>query len=186
MSDLSWKLIGKEVVFSSTWFNVTKNAAILPRGITIDDYYVVDNKDAVMILPLDADNNIVIKSEFRLPVNQVLFELPAGAVENTDSDLLEAAKRELREETGFVSDNWIYLGESFDCPDRCTGRLNLFFAKDVERKETQHLDKTEEISWTTVPLNAAVKMCMEGRIKVNSCIHLILKAKYLLESTNGL
>ena len=186
MSDLSWKPIGREVVFSSAWLNVTKNSAVLPSGIYMDDYYVVENQDAVMVLPLDPDNNIVIKSEYRLPVNQVLFELPAGAVEDTDKDILGAAKRELLEETGFVSENWMYLGETFDCPDRCSGVLHLFIAIDVERKESQHLDKTEEISWTTVPLNRAIEMCMDGRIKVNSCIHLILKAKYLLENNNGL
>jgi len=65
--------------------------------VEIDDYYVIENQDAVMIVATDNDNKVVLKKEYRLPVDEVLYELPAGAVEKTDLDIVTAAKREILE-----------------------------------------------------------------------------------------
>ena len=176
-----WKIESSENVYSNKWFNVKKNEAVLPTGVMIDDYYVIENKDAVMIVATDCENRIVLKEEYRLPVNLVLCELPAGAIEHKDSSPLEAAKRELLEETGYSSDNWIYLGETFDCPERCTAKLHLFWAKDAYRISNQKLDETEDLSFFIVDINDAVRQCFQNDIRVNSCVHGILKVAYLLK-----
>lgn len=175
MEDLNWQIIENATVFSTQWFSITKNKAVLPGNIQIDDYYVVKNHDAVMILAFDEKNEIILKREHRLPVDEILIELPAGAIESSDESVINAAKRELREETGYVSDNWTYFGATYDCPERCTAVLHLFLAQNAKKICEQQLDNTEVINCFTVPLVNAVEMCKDGRIKVNSCIHAIYK-----------
>lgn len=175
-----WRIISEDTVFSSEWFNVRKTHALLPTGVSIDDYYVIDNRDAVMIAATDSNKRIVLKQEYRLPVKRILFELPAGAIEKKDASILDAAKRELLEETGFFSDNWIYLGETYDCPERCTAKLHLFWAKDSYKVSDQHLDESEDIACHPIEIKKAVRMCFRSEVMVNSCIHAILKVAYLL------
>lgn len=171
-----WRVLSKNNVFESKWFSVTENSAIMPNGIPIENYYVVENQDAVMIAAIDDKSNIILKREFRLPVNEVLLELPAGAIEKKDRNCLEAAKRELYEETGYVCEKWVYLGKTFDCPDRCTGALHLFLAHDAQKKSSQHLDMTENIEVVTMSLKEAEEMCLNNSLLVNSCARLILTA----------
>lgn len=175
MSKMEWKTLSKETCFKTDWFSVSKNRVRLENGVDIDDYYVIDNQDAVMILAMDIQNEVVLKQEYRLPVGEVLLELPAGAIENTDRSILDAAKRELLEETGYSSEDWEYLGQTYDCPERCTAKLHLFLVRDAERRAEQTLDRNEIINVTAVSFEEALNMCMDGRIVVNSCIHTILK-----------
>ena len=92
-------------------------------------------------------------------------------------------KRELLEETGYKSDEWFFLGETFDCPERCTNKLYLYYAKNAYKVAGQHLDTTEELEYELVPLKKAVQMCMDNIIKVNSCASGILKVDRIINIT---
>lgn len=175
MSKLGWNRLSKETCFETNWFSVSKNRVKLENGVLIDDYYVIENQDAVMILALDLQGNVILKQEYRLAVGKILLELPAGAIESKDRSVLDAAKRELLEETGYCSENWEYLGQTYDCPERCSAKLHLFLARNAERRAEQNLDRNEIINVAMICLEEALNMCMDGRIMVNSCIHAIFK-----------
>ena len=128
-----WEKLFSETVFQSNWFDIQKNKVSIDEQKTIDDYYVIKNKDAVMIAGLLDNGNILMKKEYRLPVDDILLELPAGTIEDDDISPLAAAKREFREETGCSSNTWKYIGTSLDCPDRCSSKLHLFIADHCER-----------------------------------------------------
>ena len=85
-------------------------------------------------------------------------------------------KRELKEETGYVSENWKYIGQSYDCPDRCSAALHLFIAYSTVQKSEQELGQNEIINTVKVGFDEAIEMCIDGRIVVNSCVHLIMRA----------
>ena len=176
MQKLEWDVLSKSICFETKWFRVARNKAELCNGTLIDDYYSIENQDAVMILAIDPDGNVILKQEYRLPVKKLLIELPAGAIEKKDKSILDAAKRELKEETGYSSENWEYIGPTYDCPERCTAMLHLFIAHFALQNSEQKLDKNEIIKIIKVSFDEAMEMCMDGRIEVNSCIHAILKA----------
>lgn len=178
---LKWEKIESVTCFFSRWFSVTKNHVRMPSGVEIDNYYVIENKDAVMVVATDSQNNLILKREYRLPIDEILYELPAGSVEIEDIDILDSAKRELMEETGYASEEWVYLGKTFDCPERCTAKLHLFWAKNVYKKSNQHLDETEDINVEVVNYNKAVEMIEQSVIKVNSCANAILRI-FLLDT----
>lgn len=169
-----WKKLKKNKVFNTKWFEVTKNCVQLPHNnIILDDYYVVEAADSAMIVAVDENLNIIMKHEYRFPVDEILLELPAGNLE-VDEEPQQAAQRELYEETGYVSDKWSLLSKTYDCPNRCNNALYIFLAENAQKVSDQHLDNSENITVKTIPISQAVEMCMDGRINVNSCVHGIL------------
>ena len=67
---MEWIILHKEKDFETDGFTITKNHVELENGVSIDDYYVMENQEAVMILAIDTHNNIILKQEYRLPVKK--------------------------------------------------------------------------------------------------------------------
>lgn len=148
-------------------------------GAQIDDFYTVKIQDAVLIVALTTDGQLLLKSEFRYACKADVIECPAGMVENGEEPLV-TAQRELLEETGYTSNSWLYLGPTLESTSKLTNTMHLFLATDCERVSSQHLDANEQISMFTVTLDEAVSMVMDGRINANSTAHAILKVYNLL------
>ena len=91
------------------------------------------------------------------------------------------AKRELLEETGYSSDDWVYFGPMWESTSKLTNHMHLFLARDCVKVAKQHLDENEHLTVMRVKLEEAVNMVMDGRINANSTAHLILRAARLLE-----
>ena len=108
------------------------------------------------------------------------YALPGGG-QHTGEMLNETVKRELLEETGYISERWTYLGPTIDNPSKLTNRMHLFLAEGCVKVAEQKLDENEHLSVMTVPLQKAVDMVMDGRINANTAAHLILKAEKLLQ-----
>ena len=89
---------------------------------------------------------------------------------------LPIAKRELLEETGYVSDDWQYIGATVESSAKLTNYMHLYFANHCRKVSEQHLDPTEELDVLVVPLKQAVEMVMNNEICCNSSAHGILWA----------
>lgn len=81
--------------------------------------------------------------QYRKVVNQVILEFPAGKADQ-DENLLEAAKRELQEETGYTAENWIHIAEVFASPGYTTEIFSMWLARDLKKGE-QNLDEGENL-----------------------------------------
>lgn len=174
MAIKKWKTINSEIIFRSNWFDIIRKRVHLPHNdIDLDNYYVVSEKDSAMVVAVDEMGNLIMKSEYRLPVDEVLLELPAGNLESGEEPIM-AAKRELLEETGYASETWCLISRTYDCPNRCNNALYIYLAEDAKKVSSQYLDRSENIEVTLVPFEKAVNMCLDGTIKVNSCVNGIL------------
>ena len=176
-----WKTLNKKILLDTPHVSVYGNKVQLPDGAIIEDFYTVRVPDAAMIAAITEDGSIVLKKEFRYPCGEEVIECPAGEVEKNESDPLDAAKRELLEETGYISEHWTYLGPTIDNPSKLTNRMHLFLAEGCVKVAEQKLDENEHLSVMTVPLQKAVNMVMDGRINANTAAHLILKTEKLLQ-----
>lgn len=168
-----WKTIKSEPLVDSRWVKVRKDSVDLPNGQHIDDFYAISLNDAAAIVALDDAGNIVLKKEYRYCLDRDLIEVPAGGFERGE-DGLAVAKRELLEETGYVSDDWQYIGATVESSAKLTNYMHIYFANYCRKVGEQHLDPTEELDVLVVPLKRAVEMVMNNEICCNSSAHGIL------------
>ena len=174
--------LSSEEIFRGRIFTVTKDMVRLEDGRE-RSREMVHHHGGACILPLFADNTICLVRQYRYAMGQELWELPAGKLE-LDEDPFEAAKRELEEECGLVADHFVPLGEFYPTVGYCTEVIHGWIATGLH--ETQmHLDDGEFLTPERVPLDEAVAMVMDGRIKDGKTVAGILKAQYL-RSTGAL
>ena len=175
-----WKTDRSETLLDTEWVKVCRDSVRLPNGQEIDDFYTVTIRDAAAIVALDEAGNLILKNEYRYCYGRSLIEVPAGTFEADETDGLAVAKRELLEETGYVSDEWQYLGATVESSAKLTNYMHIYFANHCRKVSGQHLDATEELDVLVVPLKQAVDMVMDNEICCNSSAHGILRVARLL------
>lgn len=171
-----WKTTNSETLVDTRWVKVRRDSVALPNGQHIDDFYAISINDAAAIVAIDEDGNIILKREYRYCYDRDLIEVPAGTFEQGETDGLVVAKRELLEETGYVSDDWQYIGATVESSAKLTNYMHIYFANHCRKISGQHLDATEELEVLVMPLKQAVEMVMNNEICCNSSAHGILWA----------
>ena len=146
---------------------------------------LVRHLGAVCIVPVTEDGQIILERQYRYPIDQVLTEIPAGKLDYAGEDPLEAAKRELREETGYHAVEWVYLGDFYPAAAYSDERIRVFLARGLSQGE-RDLDPDENINLFTLPLEEAVNAVMRGEVPDGKSQLAILKAaEYLKREQAG-
>lgn len=159
-----WTLLATETVLKSPYIQIHKDHVRLENGKELSDYYVFEFNDWARVLPITPDNNVILVEQYRHGVERVTFEFPAGAHDAVDGDMLTTAKRELLEETGFSSDDWLDLGGYKLGPARIKNGFHLFCALNCIETAAQNLDSTEEISVHIMTPRQCDELFAQGRI----------------------
>jgi ADP-ribose pyrophosphatase len=133
----------------------------LPDGKVIDGL-VLEFGDWATILALTKEQEVVLVRQYRHGAQKVILELPGGAAEPGDKNPLEAARRELLEETGYSSDHFIQIGCVSPNPANQTNLIYSFLALDAVKVADQNLDETEEIEVVLKPLEEVIAMAKNG------------------------
>ncbi|MBT5954843.1 NUDIX hydrolase [bacterium] len=135
--------IESELIYSGKIVELRKDTVELSDG-TFSTRELVLHAPAVVVLPLLNENEVILVSQYRKPLEKTLLEIPAGLI-NPNEDPLNAAKRELREETGYTSLDWECLGEYYPTPGFCNEIYHVYLAKNLI-SGVQDLDEDERIS----------------------------------------
>ncbi len=168
-----WKTTSSKKLVDTRWVKVRKDAVELPNGQHIEDFYAITINEAAAIVALDDNENIILKKEYRYCYERDLIEVPAGGFEKGE-DGLTVAKRELLEETGYISDEWQFIGKTVESSAKLTNYMHIYFANHCRKVSKQHLDATEDIEIIIMPLKRAIEMVMNNEICCNSSAHGIL------------
>lgn len=123
---------------------------------------IVEHSDCVAIIAIDADDNLLLVSQFRQAVGKELLEIPAGSIES-DEEAVEAVRRELREETGYLPAKVARLGGFYSAPGYCTEYLHLYLATDLILSPL-FAEDTAEIRLSRVPLSEIPGLVASGSI----------------------
>ncbi|NET73213.1 MAG: NUDIX hydrolase [Sphaerospermopsis sp. SIO1G2] len=162
-----WKVLNSQMLINHPQCQVRRDEVELPNGKVIDDYFVYVKPDIALILPITKNGEIVFVRQYRHALGEFFIELPAGRFDGEVEDAEVAALRELREETGYTSEQVRSLGVLYDKPSKDTNQIYLFLAEDVVKiGKQENLDITEEIEVVLIPVNEVFNKVYSGDISV--------------------
>ncbi len=122
----------------------------------------IRHSGSAAVVPLLDDKTVIMELQYRYAVRDYLFEIPAGTMAPGES-ALACAKRELQEETGYMADEFIELGNVHILPAYSDEKIHVYLARGLTPSE-QNLDRDEIIKVVTHPLDQALEMINAGRI----------------------
>ncbi len=159
-TEARWRVLDREYIIKRPWFTARRDKVELPDGRVIEEYYVLEYPDWVNVIAITKDGQFVMERQYRHGLGVDSTELPCGVMEKGE-DPLEAAKRELLEETGYGNGEWTKLMAIGPNPGSQNNLTHCFLAVGVEKIAEQSLDDTEEL---TVHLmsEAEVKSLLEN------------------------
>ena len=156
MSITTWKILDTARVHP----NIRVDRCELPDGRVLDAH-LLEYDDEIMICALTKNQEVVLIRQYRHGIQQAILEFPGGSVDPGESPL-EAAKRELMEETGYTSDTFIEVGRGSPNPAIHTNNIYSFLALNVEQAGKQSVHDVDAIEVSLVPLNEVIAMAQRG------------------------
>ncbi len=172
------KTVSQDVRFRGYVINLRVDNILLPNGNPATRE-VVEHPGGVCVAALTDQNELLFVRQFRYPYSEVLLELPAGKLDRGGEDPLEAGKRELREETGAVANNYRSLGKLYPSPGYCDEIIHLYLATGLTFGESEP-DEDEFLECERIPLDRAVQMVLQNEITDAKTQVAILKVAHTL------
>ena len=176
--DIIEKLGQRKRVFDGAIIHVDHIDATLPNGKTALREVAV-HIGASAVIPVASDGNVYLVRQFRAPLEKVTLEIPAGKLDYKCEDRLEAAKRELREETGFTAAKWTHLTDLATTPGFCDEIIGIYLAEELSAGETDP-DEDEFLNVVKMPLSDAVNLAMRGELPDSKTVCGLLMADKLI------
>lgn len=156
------KILSKTTVFDAKAFTVEKLHVRLPDERE-RDYSLVRHHNSVTVIPLDAEGNVLLVTQFRMGSETVLLELPAGVM-NPGESPLECALREVREETGMAAGKMEHLGSAYLAPGYSSELNHIFLATDLTLSPLQ-MDDDEFLQTEKIPAAQLPQLAAQGRLQ---------------------
>ncbi len=160
-----WKVLKSEEVLAAGFFRLRKDQCELPDGRVMPRYYVIEFPDWVNIVPVTAEGEVVMVEQYRHAAGETCLEIPGGMTNSPKEDHLSGGKRELVEETGYESSEWIYCGYQFPNPALQNNRLHTYLALNCKFTGKQHLDPFEDLKVHLKPLSEVRRLFDAGEFK---------------------
>jgi ADP-ribose pyrophosphatase len=174
---MPFELLRSESLLKGRAFAIRRDWMKTPDGRETK-FDIIEHSGSVVILPIDADGNLLFVRQYRHAAGQDLLELPAGTLEEGEDPAVCAA-REIREETGFAAGRLEKIGEFYLAPGYSTEFMFVYLARDLTHNPLE-ADADEFLSVEKIPLADAILMAERGEMPdAKSLAALLLARKHL-------
>lgn len=172
-----WKVREDTKVFETPIFSLQQIKLIPDQKRTPSDFYVLDAPEWVNIIAMTPEKEVLLVEQYRAGIDAPTLEIPGGMVDKGEGPL-DAAKRELLEETGFESNDWSTFGKISANPAIQNNFTHLYLALDCIKTKEQQMDGTEDILMHQMPLERFLQLIKKGivhhSIVLAAVTHLLL------------
>jgi 8-oxo-dGTP pyrophosphatase MutT (NUDIX family) len=156
-----WKKLSSRDIVRDSWVRLRADRCEIAPGRILDPFYVLEEHEWVHAIALNRAQEVLLVRQYRYPVDAFTWELPGGWV-NPGEDLLAAAQRELREETGATAPRWRHVASPFPNPARQTNRVHGFLAEDTVIDRPAEPDASEAVTCAFFPIAAVRDLIRDG------------------------
>ncbi|HET6910594.1 MAG TPA: NUDIX hydrolase [Mycobacteriales bacterium] len=163
----SYAVTSSELIYrSGRVIDLRSDQVAMPTGSTATRDVVV-HPGAVGVIALDESDRVLLLRQYRHPVGQLLWEPPAGLLDEPGEDPLDGARRELKEEAHVSADRWDVLVDAFTSPGMTSEAVRIYLARGIaaasgRRHQGEHEEADMPVEW--VPLSEAVEKVLSGAL----------------------
>ena len=175
-----WKVLQSDYLIRNKWLTVRKDYVKLSNGFIVDDYYVLEYPDWVTVIAITEDGKYVMERQYRHGIQKTCYELCGGTVEKGE-EVIETARRELKEETGYEGGEWEFFSTTAPNPAAMTNLCYTFVARGVFKSGEQSLEKTEDIDVCEMTEKELLKVMKSGQITQGDMLSPLWQWMYNLE-----
>lgn len=182
-----WEIRGSQTPFRGKKTSVRTDDVVMPDGSVVTRDYQV-HPGSVAVLALDGEGRVLVIRQYRHPVREKLWEIPAGLLDVPGENPLHAAQRELYEEAHVKAEDWRVLTDVYTTPGGCDEAVRIFLARDLseaagERFEVE--DEEADMELARVPVADLVRGVLAGELH-NNCLVVGVLALVAAERGDGL
>ena len=172
-----WQILDTVLKYENNWIQVLHQNVLNPSGGK-GIYGTVNFKNiAVGVVPIDQDGNIWLVGQYRFPLNEYSWEIPEGGCP-IGEDVLDTAKRELKEETGLIAQEWKLISKLHTSNSVCNEVAYIYLAEGITQSESQP-EETEQLQVKKVSFKEALMMVLDDKITDSMSVAGILKVARL-------
>ncbi len=167
-----YKRLKRELVKKCHLFDYCEDTIQTPNGM-LEKYDMICHKGAAAVVPVTDEGKLLMVRQYRNALERFTLEIPAGGLNGPEEPTIDAAARELNEETGFQSSDLELLLSIYTTVAFCNEKIDIYLARNL-RKECQHLDETEFIEVEEWAVEDLLPLIYEGKIQDSKTVGAIL------------
>jgi len=161
---MTWTVKQSRVVFSDRWIKVNADDCVTASGVELSPFYTLDYPDWVHVVALDNEDHLILVRQYRHGFRGYTLELPGGVIDAADVGPVEAAARELTEETGYTADVYRLLASLSPNPATHTNKVHVVLAQPAHWMKPPEPDPEESITVVRIPADEALHLALRGEM----------------------